>query len=164
MSAAAVYLLHFASRHPAGRRPQHYAGVSRADSFEKRMEEHRRGNPGKGGALPRSFAALGVAFDVARRWNFEEPNSAFAFERSLKRGKHLSRQCPLCSGGLFRVSYDDEGERRTEEVSFLNTGSISALEWAEDYAYRRADKGPYKIERREQGRWSVVVDNLGGAA
>lgn len=37
-------------------------------------------------------------------------------------------------------------EECTEEIERVDTEGMTADEWAEDYAYARADKGPYRIE------------------
>lgn len=47
----------------------------------------------------------------------------------------------------FRIEYRDPetGENTTVDREFTGTASVSAREWAEDYAYSLADKGPYQI-------------------
>jgi predicted GIY-YIG superfamily endonuclease len=97
-----VYLLHFNERYPAGRRPGHYLGVAR--DFQKRMAEHRRGNPGKGGSLTRALAARGIGFLVAQTWEFEDSDDAFAWERGLKRSRHHHRLCPICTPVPRRIA------------------------------------------------------------
>ena len=48
----------------------------------------------------------------------------------------------------FKIRYIDPktGEEMVVVKEFETTGSMSAYEWAEDYAYMLADKGWYKIE------------------
>lgn len=55
----------------------------------------------------------------------------------------------------FRICYEDPTthEMRERECSFEDTpsspgehGPISAEEWAEDYAYMLADKGPHTVK------------------
>lgn len=92
---AIVYLLHFTQRYPTGHRPQHYLGV--AADLPKRLREHRAGNPGKGGALPRAMAQAGISFELVASWEFKEPWQAFAHERALKRAHHHARLCPRCN-------------------------------------------------------------------
>lgn len=47
----------------------------------------------------------------------------------------------------FIIKYRDPEtqEEVTEEVETEDGGGLSALDWAEDYAYRKADKGRYTI-------------------
>lgn len=89
-----VYLLHFDDRYPAGRRPQHYIGV--AVDVDKRLAEHRNGNPGKGGSLTRALKAKGIGFRVAEEWHFGTADEAFEFERKLKKQRHHARHCKFC--------------------------------------------------------------------
>ena len=51
-------------------------------------------------------------------------------------------------GMKFLITYTDPktGEEVRIVKEFGNTDNISAYEWAEDWAYMAADKGPYKIE------------------
>ncbi len=91
-----VYLLCFDQPYPRGRHPRHYAGVS-ADP-EVRFAEHSKGNPGKGGALPRAFAALGIGFRVMMLVGFETANAAFEYERRVKRRHRLAALCGRCRG------------------------------------------------------------------
>ena len=47
----------------------------------------------------------------------------------------------------FVITYiDAEGEEREVEKDFVSTKSLTALEWAEDYAYTLTDKGVFDIE------------------
>lgn len=48
----------------------------------------------------------------------------------------------------FRITYTDPitDERVVEEKDFEPSTNLTALYWAEDYAYMVADKGPYEIE------------------
>ena len=49
----------------------------------------------------------------------------------------------------FKITYTDpEDENHTITVTeeFHDTENVTALEWAEDYAYAVADKGFYEIE------------------
>lgn len=50
-------------------------------------------------------------------------------------------------GTVFVITYRDPktGEDKTVEAEFEAGGGLSALDWAEDYAYRLADKGQYTI-------------------
>lgn len=91
---AHVYLLHFDRPYPAGRRPRHYLGV--AADLDRRVADHRRGNPGKGGSLTRALKAAGIEFKLARSWAFETADEAFEFERKLKRRRRHSAHCPDC--------------------------------------------------------------------
>lgn len=91
-----VYLLHFSERYPAGRRPQHYVGV--AVDVDRRVAEHRNGNPGKGGSLTRAIKAAGITFVVAEEWHFGTADEAFEFERKLKKQRHHARHCKFCKG------------------------------------------------------------------
>jgi hypothetical protein len=51
----------------------------------------------------------------------------------------------------FEITYtDDEGVEQKQMASFVDTESITAREWAEDYAYNLADKGPYEIKEVKQ--------------
>lgn len=47
----------------------------------------------------------------------------------------------------FEVEYDDPetGERVTTKMWFDDTPTVSAKEWAEDYAYAKADKGWHHV-------------------
>lgn len=51
---------------------------------------------------------------------------------------------------MFRITYQDPetGEKVSVDKEFVKVheGEIAAREWAEDWAYSMADKGPYKIE------------------
>lgn len=51
----------------------------------------------------------------------------------------------------FNIYYvrPETGEDVVETKSFSDTETVSAKEWAEDYAYTVADKGPYEVEERE---------------
>jgi predicted GIY-YIG superfamily endonuclease len=77
---AFVYLLHFDERYPAGRRPGHYLGV--AKDLERRLREHRAGNPGKGGSLTRAIKAKGIGFLVA--WSREYATADEAFNEGIE--------------------------------------------------------------------------------
>jgi predicted GIY-YIG superfamily endonuclease len=89
-----VYLLHFDEPYPAGRRPQHYVGVAR--ELDKRVAEHRNGNPGKGGSLTRALKDKGIGFTVVEEWHFATADEAFAFEKKLKRRRKHKRHCRIC--------------------------------------------------------------------
>lgn len=89
-----LYLLHFNHRYPNGRRPQHYMGV--AADLDKRVREHRAGNPGKGGSLTRALKVHGIEFVVARVWEFGTADEAFAMEKRIKKAHHHRRHCPVC--------------------------------------------------------------------
>jgi hypothetical protein len=47
----------------------------------------------------------------------------------------------------FRIRYTDPDTGETEEVvkEFNDSETASALEWAEDWAYAAADKGPHEV-------------------
>lgn len=47
----------------------------------------------------------------------------------------------------FRIEYNDPstGERCSVDRTFEDGDGLSAKEWAEDYAYSRADKGWYRV-------------------
>lgn len=47
----------------------------------------------------------------------------------------------------FRIRWLDpeSGETKEETKSFEDTETVTAQEWAEDWAYSMADKGPYEI-------------------
>ncbi len=89
-----VYVLHFDRPHPNGRHPQHYVGVAKDPAI--RCMEHARGNHGKGGALPRSFAELKIAFRIVLLMGFDTANAAFEYERHIKRSKNHARWCGIC--------------------------------------------------------------------
>lgn len=50
----------------------------------------------------------------------------------------------------FNIYYTDPetGEDVVVMKSFSDTETISAKEWAEDWAYTAADKGSYEVEER----------------
>ena len=59
----------------------------------------------------------------------------------------------------FKITYTDPDthEECVEVCEFedyvMDNGDIlTAMEWAEDYAYTRADKGPHKVEEIKQRR------------
>lgn len=139
-----VYLLHFSERYPAGRRPQHYVGVAR--DVDKRVAEHRNGNPGKGGSLTRAIKAKGITFVVAEEWHFGTADDAFEFERKLKRQRHHARHCPVCKKRtVYKFEKKLEQQRRATRAT---RGSRRA-------AARKASKG--LAELGESLRIAVAV-------
>ena len=48
----------------------------------------------------------------------------------------------------FKITYVDPETNDTESIvrDFVDSVDITAREWAEDYAYAIADKGPYTIK------------------
>lgn len=48
----------------------------------------------------------------------------------------------------FKITtqHPETGEPIEEILSFEDSDEISAEEWAEDYAYTKADKGPHEVE------------------
>src|SRR5262245_12154932 len=96
--ASCVYVLHFDERYPAGRRPQHYVGVSVVTSLADRMRQHRTGNNGKKGSLMRALAAKGIGFQVVSVKGFPTAREAFDHERMLKRRRAHWRLCVMCKG------------------------------------------------------------------
>lgn len=60
----------------------------------------------------------------------------------------------------FKIGYRDpgDGEYKTVYRSFDDTpatpthGAISASEWADDYAYALADKGPYTVTKMKESQ------------
>lgn len=48
----------------------------------------------------------------------------------------------------FKITYINPDTQEEEEViqSFEDTQTVTAEEWAEDYAYSLADKGPHTVE------------------
>ena len=48
----------------------------------------------------------------------------------------------------FKITYDDPetGEEKVVFKYFLASGSFSPKDWADDYSYMMADKGPHKVE------------------
>ena len=48
----------------------------------------------------------------------------------------------------FKITTQDpeSGKARIEIVEFEGDKDISAQEWAEDYAYTKADKGPHEVK------------------
>lgn len=94
---AYVYLLHFASRYPGGRHPQHYLGV--AQNAESRFNEHLAGSSKS--RLTRACKERGIAVELVRTWTFPYPKAAFDREREIKRRKeNYSRLCPVCTPAL----------------------------------------------------------------
>ena len=86
--ATVVYLLHFDTPYPAGRRPRHYLGST--SDLAHRLTEHRRGEKSR---LMAAVVGVGIGFCVTRTW----PGGRET-ERQLKRRRAPSRLCPLCTG------------------------------------------------------------------
>lgn len=86
-----VYLLHFDSPYPNGKRPQHYLGHADKGRFARRITEHRNGS--SKARLTQVFAELGIQFVIARTWTGD-----YDLERSLKRRHRPASLCPICRG------------------------------------------------------------------
>jgi len=58
----------------------------------------------------------------------------------------------------FKIKYTDP-ETGEEEVvkDFEDTPTVSAREWAEDYAYTLADKGHYEIEEVKENKTIEII-------
>jgi predicted GIY-YIG superfamily endonuclease len=82
-----VYLLHFADDLE---RKRHYLGS--CGDLDRRMKEHAAG---RGAVLTRRFHKAGIAFVLARTWEFETNVDARKAEFKLKRGG-ASGRCPAC--------------------------------------------------------------------
>ncbi len=92
---AVVYLLHFSRPYPGGQNPQHYLGVSRAETFDDRMEEHSSGSSKS--KLTRACHEKGIVVQCVKFWEFATPREAFDHERAVKAKKaSYARMCPLC--------------------------------------------------------------------
>lgn len=61
---------------------------------------------------------------------------------------------------LFEITYrnPDTGETVIEEKEFEDSSVISAADWAKDYAYGRANKGPYLVRAKIKVKTSELVD------
>jgi len=59
--------------------------------------------------------------------------------------------------GVFRITYTDPEteEENVVEVTIEATETVSAYEWAEDYAYTLADKGRYDIKEIKNTKEAV---------
>ena len=50
----------------------------------------------------------------------------------------------------FKVTYlDSEGTLQIKEAEFTDTEKVTALEWAQDWAYTLADKGSYELAEEQ---------------
>jgi predicted GIY-YIG superfamily endonuclease len=96
---AFVYLLHFATRYPNGKKPQHYLGV--AQDAEARFTEHLAGSSKS--RLTRACAERGIKIELVRTWTHPHPKAAFDREREIKRRKkNYAKLCPLCTAAMAR--------------------------------------------------------------
>jgi len=81
-----VYLLHFDD---AFKGKQHYIGSTQTSRLARRMQEHALG---LGSATTRRFVRESIGFTVARVWW----SSSRDLEKTLKRGAHYTKFCPVC--------------------------------------------------------------------
>lgn len=96
---AFVYLLHFSTPYPGGKRPQHYLGV--AVNAEDRFAEHLAGSSKS--RLTRACKEKGVELQLVRTWTHPYPKEAFDRERAIKaQKKNYARLCPLCTASMAR--------------------------------------------------------------
>lgn len=96
-----IYLLHFLSPYPAGKRPQHYLGHADDDRFERRLVEHAQGS--NKARLTQVMAEAGIPFVLARTWP-----GGFDLEIELKRRHRPAALCYVC----IRAKADEEDKRR----------------------------------------------------
>lgn len=97
-----VYLIHFDQ--PVGvpgvHMAQHYLGCT--SIYRTRMMLHHRG---AGAALLRHLGNLGIHWKVVDRWEFKDQQTAWAWERQLKRRHKSSEFCPICRATAHKAKF-----------------------------------------------------------
>lgn len=100
---AEVYLLHF--KKPYWTNCKHYIGYTKFTA-EERCAVHRghKKNGSKPSKLVQYALRHGNDFVIARVETFNNDWEARQRERTLKRGGHLSKLCPICQGKIKKYT------------------------------------------------------------